>query len=165
MRYRTPRCRPIPQEALEIIADVLLASSPRDRKTPTFDEHQLLRKTRRASNVEISFGLATAEARLFEQEDDIVPARLTTRQQLVQSLHDDGYSASEIADALGITRPTVMRMMRNSAEEIARTRTEVRGLREVYRSEVRRTGYRKPDHCAEEPCRRLGYCKYAHSRP
>ena len=164
MRRITPRCRPIPQEALEVISDVLLASSPRDGEIPALDENQLMRRRRRTSNAEVCFGLAIAEARLFEEQEETLPARLTPRQRLVWTMYQDGYCASEIAAALGITRPTVTRILRNAAGVIAATRTKLRGLREVYRVEVCRKGYRKPDHCSEEPCRRLGYCKYASPR-
>lgn len=165
MRHLAARCRPIPEEALEIISDVLLASSPEDGENPALNEHQLARKGRRASNAEVEFSLAFAEKRLFEAGDEETPSLgMTPRQRLVWGMYLDGHSPSDIAAALGITRPTAVRILRNAAGAIAATRTRLRGLREVYRAEVRRKEYRKPGHCFEEPCRNLGYCKYAHIR-
>ena len=166
MRHMIPRCRPIPQEALEVIADVLLASSPKHGHAPIFNDQQLARKTRRVSNAEVRFTMAYAERRIFEADEGEPPASaLTPRQRLVWTMYVDGYSPSEIADALGITRPTAVRILRNAAGTIAGTRLRLSELGEVYRAEVRREGYRKPVHCREEPCRRLGYCKYAHIPP
>ena len=165
MRPGTYRPKPIPDEALEMISDVLLASSPRDRERPTFDENQLMRRTKRVSSIEVYSGVETANVRLFEgQEEESIPVRLTPRQRLIWAMRQDGYSSSEIAAALGITRPTVVRALRNAAGIVATTRMKHRGLREVYRAEVRRKIYRKPDHCFEEACRKLGYCRYATPR-
>lgn len=162
MRHLRPRCRTIPQEALEMISDVLLASSPQDDENPLFNEQQLARKSRRTWNAELQLAIETAEKRSFEISDEgVSPCGLKPRQQIIWEMYMDGYSPSEIADALGITRPTVLRRLRKAAAIVATTRSRLRGLGEVYRSEVHRKGYRKPDHCLEEPCRKLGYCRYA----
>lgn len=165
MRLITPRCKPIPEEALEMISDVLLASSPKNSDYPSFSEEHLARRGRRMSSAEVYQGMAAAENRLFEESDgEGILSGLTPRQKLVREMYMDGYAPSEIADALGITRPTAMRILRNAAGTAAKTRTRFRGLGEAYRAEVHRKGYRKPEHCQEERCRKLGYCKYAHLR-
>lgn len=165
MRLISPRCKPIPEEALEMLSDVLLASSPKDSDHPTFNEEHLARRGRRISSAEVYLGMAAAENRIFEgSEEETSSSSLTPRQRLVWEMYVDGYSPSEIADALGITRPTAMRILRNAGGIAAVARTRLRGLKEVYRSEVRRKGYRKPEHCSEERCRKMGYCKYGHVR-
>jgi len=165
MKTVDPRCKPIPPEALEMISDVLLASSPGDGDSPTLEEGQLSRKMRRGRSADTLFELAAAETRVFgSRESDTLPVRLTPRQRLVWAMHEDGYCPSEIAAALGTSRPTVMRILRNTAGAICKTPKTASGVLEVYRAEIGRKGYRKPNHCAEEPCRKLGYCKYAYAR-
>jgi len=161
MTYLRPPCKPIPEEALEMIADVLLASSQQNDANPIFDERQLIRKHKR--DFKMGFTAVTQDTSIEDDEESPISG-LKPRQRIVWDMYMDGHSPSDIAAALGITRPTVIRRLRNAAGIVASNQPRLRGLRAVYRSEIGRHEYEKPRHCAGEPCRKLGYCRYAHLR-
>jgi DNA-binding CsgD family transcriptional regulator len=97
------------------------------------------------------------ELRSEDLQDDV---GLTQQEKTAWRMRVDGYLPSEIAATLGVTRPTAVRALRSAARKVAGRTSKLSGLREIYRLEVRRTTYRKPRHCPEEACKRLGYCKY-----
>lgn len=158
------RQKQIPPEALEVIADVLLASSRRDDDHPAYNEDQLSRKRRHALQAELYFGMITA-ARYSPQGSSadyvLDHAGLTQRERTAWAMYSDGHSVREIARFLQIARPTAVRLLRSAARRISACEAAFRGLGEVYHREVHRYIYRRPMHCSEQPCRRLGYCKYA----
>lgn len=158
------RSRHIPPEALEVIADVFLACSQKEDDCPAYSEDQLDRKRRHALRAELCFGISIASryAALRPSANDILAeAGLTPSERTAWQMFSEGYNASEIARSLRIGRPTAVRLLRSAAGRISTCETALRGLGEVYHSEVHRYVYRKPTHCGEQPCRHLGYCKYA----
>ena len=167
MRHDAPRMKPldtpIPPEAMEVIADLMLASQARDRQHPSYCELSLAKKSRRASQAEMYFGVLSAARRPTDESgsDDLQDdAGLTRQEKTVWRMYADGYRPSEIAATIGVTRPTGVRILKSAARKVAGRTNKLGGLREVYRLEVGRKAYRKPKHCPEEACRRLGYCKY-----
>lgn len=162
-RIRRARTRyaetPIPPQALELIADVLLAASAQDESRPAYDEVQLARKVRQAYKAEAYFGMASSDANAPDEpfDDKDSDEELTLLQMYCR-----GMRVSQIARELDIAGQKVQRLVRNELLQ-ADTREEspLMGLREVYREEIHRHVYHKPGHCASGPCRLLGYCKYA----
>lgn len=152
----------IPPEAMEVIADVFLACSRRDSDRPTYSEDQLDRKRRRASGAEEYFAMLTsARCALRDTDIDGIPGDIMAQdERAAWEMYSAGYRASEIARFLGVARPTAVRLLRSAARRFTADESAFRGLSDVYRSEVRRRIYRKPTHCSEQACRRLGYCKY-----
>lgn len=153
----------IPPEAVEAIADALLAVSDKDADRPTYTEEQLDRRRRRQSRAEEYFAmLAAARGALPQQGCDVPPeAGLAEDECAAWEMFVAGYRASEIARALRISRPTAVRLIKTAARRISTCRSAFLGLGDVYRMEVHKRIYRKPSHCPEMPCRRLGYCKYS----
>ena len=152
----------IPPEAMEVIADVFLASSRRDENYPAYNEDQLDRKRQRASRAEEYFYLFTAECSSINSglDDALDHAGLTQEERAAWKMFSDGYKAPEIARVLCITRPTAVRLLKSAARRISSSGSKLRGFGDVYRREVRRYVYHKPMHCVERPCQRLGYCKF-----
>ena len=165
--YAAHRPGKIPPDAMEMIADVFLASSGRDKDRPAYDEEQLNRKRRRVSRAEAHFSMFAASRYAFPPSDtgDILDrAGLTPDERMTWEMYSQGYRVSEIAGLLHVTRPTAARFLKSAARRIAACESAFRGLGDVYHHEVHRQLYRKPMHCSEQPCRRLGYCKYALQR-
>lgn len=150
----------IPPEVREVIADVLLATTGRDRESPAYDEDQLSRKIRRAAQAEEGFAMAQSGRYPFGGEDSI-QADLTPAEWQAWELYSSGENVAEVARRLQVADSTARRLIRRAARRICASQDSSGGISEVYRDEVRRTIYRKPSHCVEQPCRRLGYCKYA----
>lgn len=148
----------IPPEALEVIADVLLASAGRDNDRPAYNEDQLKKKRQRAVRAEEYFGIISAAGQAAPTVDDI---DLAENERAVLRLFQEGYKASEIARILQITRPTAVRLLKSAARRISACRSRFAGIEEMHYHETHKRVYRKPVHCPEQPCRRLGYCKYA----
>ena len=155
----------IPPEVQEIIADVLLAASCKDKDRPAYNEEQMDRKRRRASRAEEYF--ITLTAARYASRDLAAgglqsrAARLAGDERIAWEMFSAGYRASEIARALRISRPTAVRLLKNAARAISTHGSALLGIKDVYHTEVHRRVYRKPTHCPEQPCRRLGYCKYS----
>lgn len=158
-----PRFDRIPPEAMEVISDVLLASSDRDAERPSYDEKQLDRKRRRAARAEEYFTVLTV-ARYTSQSAEVIRLSdqigLTADERTAWQLFSQGYRPSEISRRMGITRPTAVRLLRTAARRISVWEKTFGGIGEVYHCEVRRNVYHKPTHCAQQPCRKLGYCKF-----
>jgi len=162
--YAAHRPGKIPPDAMEMIADVFLASSARDEDRPAYNEEQLSRKRRRASRAEAHFAMLAARRYAFPPSDTgeiLDHAGLTPDERTTWEMYSEGYRVSEIARLLRVTRPTAVRCLKSAARRIAACESAFRGLGDVYHHEVHRQLYRKPMHCSEHPCRRLGYCKYA----
>ena len=162
-RHDAPRMKPfdtpIPTEAMEVIADVILAAQARDPERPSYREMTLTKKSKRASLAELYYGVLSAarQSPADAASDDV---GLTQQESMAWKMYLGGHVASEIAQVLGVTRPTAVSSVRRAAGKLTSREDGQGGLREVYRHEVRRTFYRKPSHCSEEACKRLGYCKY-----
>ena len=166
--YLRRRCRetPLPSEALELLADLLLAVSGQDAERPSYPESRLIGDGRRASKAERYFRAAVDAA---PTPSDLAP-RLPDEDGLsglelsVWQMYRDGVPMMRIAERLGLGRPLVRRHISNVLRRTAARESPRDDLREVYLGEVTRQEYRKPAHCASEPCRKLGYCKYAGRR-
>ncbi len=158
----------MPPEAMEVIADVLLAASGTRDDRPAYSEDQLARKTRRVARAEEHFELMSADAlhsEMPEMDDPIAHAGLTHDEAAAWKMYDEGYIASEISRAMGVTRPTTVRMLKSAARKLLACRFKYSGLRSIYYHETHQHTYRPPVHCSEQPCKRLGYCRYALRRP
>lgn len=158
MNGKPRKTHSIPPEAMEVISDVLLVASGSDGDRPTYTEEQLARKQRRASRAEVIFGLSACPEDTGLRVPEDVP--LTREERAAIEKHLEGLTTAQIAADLQVTIPTVRRMLRTAARRISAHR--LHGLRSIYRAEIRRHGYRRPTHCSEQPCKRLGYCKWAH---
>jgi len=162
--YKASRPTPIPDEAMEVIADVLLASAGKDKDNPAYNERQLERKQRRASCAEEYFTLTIADVHTLrdtESDDLISQAGLTQEEQTAWEMRLAGCRTSEIARFLNVTRAAVRMLIRRAAQRISACEFALRGLGDIYHREVHRHIYRRPRHCPAQPCRRLGYCKFA----
>jgi DNA-binding NarL/FixJ family response regulator len=159
-RYRET---PLPSEALELLADLLLAVSDQDAERPSYPESRLISDARRASNAEHYFRAATDAASAPSTTAPRLPDEdgLSGLELSVWRMYRDGVPMMHIAEHLGLSRHLVKRHIRNVLRRTAAHGSPGDDLREVYLSEVTRQEYRKPAHCTGEPCRRLGYCKYA----
>ncbi|MHB1000151.1 MAG: sigma-70 RNA polymerase sigma factor region 4 domain-containing protein [Armatimonadota bacterium] len=153
----------LPPEALEVISDVLLATAGRDEYHPAYNEAQLYRKQRKASKVEEYFAQSwmgslpeTGELAIILQN-----AGLSEKEKTAWKMHYDGYLNAEIARCLQVSWPTVQRLIRNASRRIQLYKSKFCGFDEVYHDEVFKRIYRKPVHCNDQPCRKLGYCRYA----
>lgn len=157
---------PLPPEALEMIADVLLMSLDRDRSQPAFSEAQLDRKRRRASKAEElmapTFPDGCGMTDIADVEELLDEARLSDREKSAWKMRFEGYCVSEISRSLEVSSPTVERLLRSAEYRIRSMRQGYVGFSEVYYSEIHKHTYRRPSHCFEQPCRKLGYCRYAH---
>lgn len=157
---------PLPPEALEMIADVLLMSTGRDKMQPVFSEAQLERKRRRAAKAEECTAPAFPEgcgmSDIAEVEELLNEAHLSDREKSAWKMRFEGYCVSEIARSLQVSSPTIERLLRSAEYRIRSVRQGFFGFNEVYYREIHRYIYRQPSHCFEQPCRKLGYCRYAH---
>jgi len=152
----------IPDEAMEVIADVLLASAGKDEDHPAYNERQLERKRRRASCAEEHFALTSAGHTLRDESAGLTKqAGLTRDEQKAWEMYSAGYKISEISRLLRLTRASVRTLLRHAARRISTCESTLRGLDDVYYREVHKRIYRRPRHCPAQPCRRLGYCKFA----
>lgn len=158
-----PHKEDIPKEAREVIADALLASSSRNDNYPAYNELQLNRRRRRISRAEEYFAISAAESSNQHSISEEISDRagLTQAERTAWELYSAGYKASEIARILHVTRPTAVRFLRSAARRIAACESTFNGLEHIYLREVHKRIYKKPMHCTEHPCRRLGYCKYS----
>ena len=160
-RYRET---PLPTEALELLADLLLAVSGQDAERPSYAESRMVSEGRRASKAERCFRSVvdaaapapSAPGPRLPDEDGLSGLELS-----VWQMYRDGVPMMRIAERLGLGRPLVRRYISNVLRRTAAQESPRDDLREVYFGEVTRHEYRKPAHCTSEPCRKLGYCKYA----
>jgi DNA-binding CsgD family transcriptional regulator len=157
---------PLPSEALEMIADVLLMSLDKDKTQPVFSESQLERKRRRAARVEEcvapDFPDGYAMTDIAEVDELLNDAHLSDREKSAWKMRFEGYCVSEIARSLQVSSPTVERLLRSAEYRIRSMKQGFFGFNEVYYGEIHKFIYRRPSHCFEQPCRKLGYCRYAH---
>ena len=160
---KAPAPTQIPDEAMEVIADVLLQSAGKNTDQPAFTEGQLERKRRRAWRAEECFTATVAAGHALPDESDSLfkQAGLTHDEQRVWEMYSAGYRISEIARVLHVTRSAVRSLLRRGARRISACEFALRGLGDIYYREVHRPIYHRPRHCAARPCRRLGYCKFA----
>ena len=158
--YLTTR---IPPQAMEVIADVLLASAGRDSESPAYNETQLMRKCRRSAQAEKYYG-STVASNCLPKDSDIAGLAdsdlLNEDERAAWEMYAAGYRPSEIARHLKSSRPTVVRLLRSAARRLRALGLKYDGLSGIYHREVHRYVYRKPNHCSNRPCRRLGYCKF-----
>lgn len=151
---------PIPPEALEVLSDALIAASGKASDTPAYSEAQMDRKKRRVGKVEEYF----IKGSLEQHPVDMTNAygdELREDEKSAWYLYNRGYNVSEIAGILDASRPTAVRMVKSAARRLAVREPKLHGLSDIYHEEVYKRLYRRPEHCIEEPCRRLGYCRYA----
>lgn len=158
----------LPPEALELLADVLLISMGRDDAHPAYSETELDRKRRRTAKTDEHAALSSSDGASMTDiagiEEMLDEAGLSDREKSAWTMHFQGYRVSEIARCLQVSWPTVSRLIRSASYRLRSVKPGFHGFSAVYYSEVHRHIYRKPNHCLEQPCRRLGYCRYAHIR-
>jgi len=156
-----------PSEVMEVIADVLLACcAGRDPDCPTYTERQLSRKSRRAASIPESFAFGTADAAsgiLLDAEIALLTdqTRMPPLEMAAWRLHVAGHRPYQIAEKMGVTRPTAARLLRSARRRVAVAHPKYEGLHSVYRGQTNRYVYRKPGHCDQRYCARLGYCRFA----
>ncbi len=153
----------VPHQTLELLADVLLAASEPDTERPTYDERRLARRARLAYKAELYFLAVSASAPMpsADKDDSPEPIGLSTDEASAWRMCRDGWTMTRIADEMGITRQKARRLVRNALCRGEMPQGQLDGLTSVYRSETGRHGYHQPMHCSGEPCRKLGYCRYA----
>ena len=157
----------LPTEALELLADLLLAISDQDADRPSYPESRLISEGRRTSKAEHCFrSVVDASAPAPSAPGPRLPDEdgLSEPELSVWRMYVSGMPVMHIAERLELGRPLVKRHIRNALLRTAAHESPRDDLREVYHGEVTRREYRKPAHCAGEPCRKLGYCKYAGRR-
>jgi len=150
----------IDPEAMETISDVLLRSSPGDGEYPAYTEEQIGRKSRRTALAEEYFVILSAMKQTSEDPSLRGHAGLTPAERSAFEMYYEGYASSEIAGLLGVSKPTALRLLKSAVRRMTARRADLRDVSHVYHCEVHRRAYRKPSHCREKPCGRLGYCKY-----
>ena len=152
----------MPPEVTELVADVLIAIRARDTEHPSYCEESLSRKSRRATHAELYHAMLGASRPDEAEPSESAPQStgLTRREAIALRMYVGGATPSEIARRLDIARPTVEGCLRSASRKLMSRTNGLPGLREVYLEEVNRRPYRKPSHCDEEACRRLGYCRY-----
>lgn len=153
----------VPHQTLELLADVLLAASEPDTERPTYDERRLARRARLAYRAELYFLAASTHAPMPDADKDALPeaVSLSTDEASALRMCRDGWTMARIADEMGITRQKARRLVRNALCRGGKQQGQLDGLTGVYRAETGRHGYHQPMHCGAEPCRKLGYCRYA----
>ena len=154
----------VPPEVLEIIADVLLASAGRDDVHPAYDEKQIIRKQRRVSRSEEYFLQSSAAGRSIDGDmaaDLLLNSELSEKERCAWRMHYEGYLTSEIARCMGISWSAASKLVRSASKRMQKNEPCLNAVSAVYHDEVRKRVYRKPEHCDQQPCRKLGYCRYA----
>jgi DNA-binding CsgD family transcriptional regulator len=155
---------PMPDIVKEAIADALLASTQSKDDHPAYSEEAIGRKSQRAKKAEEQFCLlvASSHSNINTEEMDVLKkSNLSSEERQVAKLYALGLKTRQIARATGLTRGKVIRIGRRIALLTERSKSPDQGWKEVYHQEVNRPVYHKPNHCTEQPCRKLGYCKYA----
>lgn len=138
-----PRLRPLSPPALELVADILLKSAARDDEYPAYTEEQLVRRKRRIGTgrrLDWQHHSCAAELLAAEMDELAKAAGLSAAQQSAWLMHSEGYSQEEIAEALGVNRYKVMRLVNAACRSIAASPSRYRGLHSAYLSTVRRAG-------------------------
>jgi hypothetical protein len=158
----------LPDGVLELLADILICSAPAGSQGRVYTERQMNRAMRRneGSGEQIEMVAADTYMHLDEHKaDDILNnAGLSDEEMTVWNMHYRGYRRAEISRALLLSDDAVIKMIRSALYKMNKMDLPYRGLSEVYYQEVHRPIYSEPKHCHEKPCRRLGYCRYAHVR-
>ncbi|MDI6827591.1 MAG: hypothetical protein QME62_03795 [Armatimonadota bacterium] len=151
---------------MEMIADVLLACcADRDPGCPTYTERQLLRKCRKSSLPE-GFVLGAADvdsSALMDAEISSIirHTKMSPSEEQAWRLHAVGYNFTEIANQMGVSQPTAVRFVRSAIRRVNAARAKYEGLSSIYKQETKKYIYRKPAHCNERHCAKLGYCRFA----
>ena len=102
--------RPIPHEAfLELVADHLLSSVPRDPERPAYTERQLSRRWRRAVNIEALSQRSTCTSQPMRDELRFLLSivRLDPEFRRCLKFWIDGWTQQEIAEAFNVPQQTV----------------------------------------------------------
>ena len=147
IRRRTPGRRSQRPEALELVADLLLALAGRDREYPAYSEEQLARKALKSDRIRrLGWSRYTCTDVLVSAEiDDMArSARLTEDECAAWKLSLDGHHLDEIAEVLGTTRPRAERLVNSACGRVARCSARYRGLYAAYQSLVHRYTYHRP---------------------
>lgn len=152
-------------EVMELIADVCLACAGRDAERPAYSESYLRRKLRKdqyLSDAEPRMEPGGSDALLDSELSAIVDkAGLTTQQEVAWRMHLAGARQIEIAARLGVSHTTAARFIRQAEKKVQMFYARYGSLHSVYEAERRKYVYRKPSHCRQAYCRKLGYCKFA----
>ncbi|MCL6628244.1 MAG: helix-turn-helix domain-containing protein [Armatimonadetes bacterium] len=156
---------PMPDAVKEIIADAFIQSClSADEEHPAYSEDVIERKNRRDITAEEKFAHFASTTDVPEDIDTLRPqdlAHLSPEERQIFELYASGCTTRQIARQTGLTRGVVARVGQRAALRNARSSLGTNDWAEVYRCEVRRPIYSKPQHCPEQACQRLGYCKYA----
>lgn len=156
---------PMPDAVKEIIADAFIQSCLlAEEDPPAYSEDAIVRKSRRDRTAEERFSDFASTRDMPEDIDTLHPqdlAHLSPEERRILELYASGCKTRQIARQTGLTRGVVARLGQRAALRNARSRFGTNDWAEVYRCEVRKSLYSKPQHCAEQPCQQLGYCKYA----
>lgn len=156
---------PMPDAVKEIIADAFIQSClSAAEDSPAYSEDAIERKSRRDRTVEDKFAHFASTADVPKDIDTVHPqdlAHLSPEERRIFELYASGCKTRQIARQTGLTRGVVARLGQRAALRHARAGFGTSDWAEVYRCEVRKSLYNKPQHCAEQPCQKLGYCKYA----
>lgn len=154
---------PMPDAVKEVIADAFIQSCLlADEDPPAYSEDAIARKSRRDRTVEEKFAHFASTPDMPEDTDTLHPQdleHLSPEERRILELYASGCKTRQIARLTGLTRGVVARLGQRAALRNARFGTN--DWAEVYRCEVRKPRYSKPQHCEEQPCQKLGYCKYA----
>jgi len=144
----TERPTRIPPEALEVIADILLAAAGRDKEYPAYSEFQLKRKCRNSGRAELHFVFRSAtwaDILLTKEAAHLVEAAgLSDDQRTAWEMHLAGYTPGEIACVLHVARPTAVRLVNAASRRISTCPSKYRGLYSVYMSQIHRHIYHRP---------------------
>jgi DNA-binding CsgD family transcriptional regulator len=154
----------VPSEVKELVADVYIACTSNDSERPAYSQTQLDRKRRHVSEMEQYYALLATSGHVniaTGAENTFCEADLEPRERIALSMYCSGYGISEIAHRLEISRPTARRLVKSAARRVSVGGHSTEALQRIYKDEVHRRIYRKPTHCAQQPCKRLGYCRYA----
>ena len=159
---------PLSDEALEVFADVILASIDNDNQHPAYTEIQFARKQRTMHNAEKHYYELSASLNAspdIDLEQFAKELRLTDSERHVLELCAGGYGLLETAALAGLNFRTVRRILDKVRRRTSPKSEVFYGLDSIYHTETHKHTYHKPVHCKEQPCRLLGYCKFAEGNP
>lgn len=156
---------PMPDAVKEVIADAFIQSCLlADEDAPAYSEDAIARKSRRDRPAEEKFSHFASTPDVPKDVDTLRSrdlAHLSLEERRILELYASGCKTRQIARQTGLTRGVVARVGQRAALRNARSKLGTNDWAEVYRCEVHKPLYSKPQHCAERPCQKLGYCKYA----
>ncbi len=157
---------PVPPSVMELLADVFIHSVERDTEKPAYSEKQIdvKMKLNRNTGELICMPISEEYMEMNNSSIDAIldSAGLTECEKSVWHMHQSGYSRTDIAKKLELSNAGVKKQIRSALYKLSKLEDGSRGLNDVYNESIIRSVYHQPSHCVDQPCRRLGYCRYAH---